>query len=107
MATHFVSARLRGKGRLSASEEHRDLHRRPVAPTPRAQHQRESALERHVARWQAVVDARARGLLRHECWRAAAEALASSSARGKPETVKKSYKRVQRQYRKQGRLLPK
>lgn len=104
-AVQFAAVHLRGKGSLGVSEEHQDLHGRPVAPTSDAQRQRACAHERHVARWAAVYAAKARGLTWDESYLEAAKTV-PRSARGKPGTMQKSYCLIQEQLESQGRLFP-
>ena len=102
MVARTGSAHLHAAFRLSVREQHLDQYGRPVAPTPDAEKQRSAAWERHVARWEAVKAARASGLPWSACWTAAAEALAGTAARGAAETMRASYKLVQRSRRQPG-----
>jgi hypothetical protein len=102
MGAHFAEVRLRGKGGLGVNTQHREQYGRLLAPTAQAEQRRERLQEAHRARWRAVKDARERRLSWPECYEEAAELLANSSARGGPDTMKRSYGLVQAQQQKSG-----
>jgi hypothetical protein len=96
MVAHSIAAHFRGKGGLTAKVGHHDLHGRLVAAPTAAEKQRERQLQIHTARWEAVRAAHAQGLSWDASHAAAAETLAHTSASGSAETVRYSYKLVQR-----------